>query len=238
LQAEISTRHLSFVETGRASPSREMVLHLAEHLEVPLRERNALLLAAGYAPVYPETGLESPTMLAVRTAVRDILSAHEPNPAVLLDRHWNIVDANSSMSLFTAGVAEFLLTPPINALRLSLHPEGAARRIANLAQWRAHLLARLRRQIAHTGDPHLVQLEAEVRGFGGGAHGDGPPVDSPVSDDVVVPLRFWHAGQELAFFSTLAVFGAPLDITIDELAIELFFPSDAVTAAYLGQRPA
>jgi hypothetical protein len=175
-------------------------------------------------------------MLAVRTAVRDILSAHEPNPAILLDRHWNIVDANAGVSLFTQGVADGLLTPPINALRLSLHPDGAARRIANLGQWRAHLLARLRRQIAHTADPQLVQLETEVRGFAVDAEAE-VEVEPPGSDDVVVPLRFWHAGQELAFFSTVAVFGTPLDITVDELAIELFFPSDAVTAAYLRQRP-
>ena len=234
LQAEISTRHLSFVETGRASPSRDMVLHLAEHLEVPLRERNSLLLAAGYAPVYFEASMDSPQMRAVRSAVRDILTAHEPNPAVVLDRHWNIVDANASVSLFTQGVADFLLKPPVNALRLSLHPEGAAPNILNLQQWRAHLLGRLRRQIAHTTDPQLIQLYAEVREF---PHENAESeVEVPGPGDVVVPLRYRFSGHELAFFSTVAVFGTPLDITVDELAIELFFSSDAATAAFLRKR--
>ena len=234
LQAEVSTRHLSFVETGRASPSREMVLHLAEQLEVPLRERNALLLAAGYAPVYVETSLDSPHMLAVRSAVRDILAAHEPNPAVVFDRHWNIVDANASLPVFTEGVAEFLLTPPINVLRLSLHPRGAAPSIVNLGQWRAHLLGRLRRQIARTTDPELVQLYTEARAYP--CEMEEPLVDVPGPGDVVVPLRFRSGDQELAFFSTVAVFGTPLDITVEELAIELFFPSDTATAAFLARR--
>jgi transcriptional regulator with XRE-family HTH domain len=234
LQAEVSTRHLSFVETGRARPSREMVVHLAQQLEVPLRERNTLLLAAGYAPVYTAASLDSPQLSAVRSAVRDVLTAHEPNPAVVLDRHWNVVDANAGLALFTASVADFLLRPPINLLRLSLHPMGAAPHIVNLSQWRAHLLERLRRQIARTADPTLTGLLDEVLA---------PPyaspqaeVDVPGPGDVVLPLRFRHADQELRFFSTVAVFGTPLDIIVEELAIELFFPSDAQTTAYLRQR--
>jgi transcriptional regulator with XRE-family HTH domain len=231
LQADVSTRHLSFIETGRATPSREMVLHLADQLDVPLRERNTLLLAAGYAPVYVEASLDSPQLAAIRSAVRQLLTVHEPNPAVVVDRHWNVVDANAGLSLFTQGVAEFLLQPPVNVLRLSLHPLGAAPRIVNLGPWRAHLLARLRRQIARTADPELTRLEAELRVFP--CDDPQPAVEVPGPGDVVVPLRFRHADQELTFFSTVAVFGTPLDITVDELAIELFFPSDPNTAAYL-----
>ena len=158
LEAEISARHLSFVETGRSLPSRDMILRLADHLEVPLRERNHLLLAAGYAPVYAETELDSPRMLAVRQAVRQILSGHEPYPAVVIDRRWNLVEANASVALFTGDVPPELLTPPANVLRASLHPDGMAQRIVNLGEWRAHLLGRLRRQVALTADPELAQL--------------------------------------------------------------------------------
>jgi transcriptional regulator with XRE-family HTH domain len=231
LQAEVSTRHLSFVETGRAAPSREMVLHLADQLEVPLRERNELLLAAGFAPVYLEASLDSPQMTAIRSAVRDILDAHLPNPAVVLDRHSNIVDANAGVSIFTEDVADFLLKPPVNALRLSLHPQGAAPNIVNLGQWRAHLLGRLRRQISHTTDPELTRLYAELQSFPGGD--EEPETELPGPGDVALPLRFRRRGRELKFFSTVAVFGTPLDITVDELAIELFFPADTTTAAYL-----
>jgi transcriptional regulator with XRE-family HTH domain len=235
LQAEVSTRHLSFVETGRASPSRDMVLHLADQLDVPLRERNALLLAAGYAPVYVEAGLDSPRLVAIRSAVREILTAHEPNPAVVLDRHWNVVDANAGLAFFTEFVADAsLLRPPVNVLRLSLHPRGLARFIVNLGQWRAHLLGRLRRQIDRANDPELVRLYAEAQRFP--CADPAPEVDVPGPGDVVVPLRFRHTDRELAFFSTVAVFGTPLDITVDELAIELFFPADAETATFLSQR--
>jgi transcriptional regulator with XRE-family HTH domain len=229
LQAEVSTRHLSFVETGRATPSRQMILHLADELDVPLRERNALLLAAGYAPAYVEAGLQSPQMAAIRSAVRDILAAHEPNPAVVVDRYWNVVEANAGLTLFTDGVADCLLQPPVNVLRIALDPRGAAPNIVNFGQWRAHLLARLRRQIARTQDSQLVALYAELRA----SNAPSFEVDVPGPDDVVVPLRFGHAGQELSFVSTIAVFGTPQDITVDELAIELFFPSDAATARYL-----
>src|SRR5688500_12105032 len=158
LEADVSTRHLSFVETGRSAPSRDMVLHLAEQLDVPLRERNHLLLAAGYAPVYPETALDSPPMTAVREAVGQLLSGHEPYPAVVVDRRWNLVDANAGLALFTDGLPRELLAPPTNALRVSLHPDGLAPRIANLGEWRAHLLGRLRRQVARTADPELAAL--------------------------------------------------------------------------------
>jgi transcriptional regulator with XRE-family HTH domain len=231
LQAEISTRHLSFVETGRSMPSRDMVLRLAEQLEVPLRERNHLLLAAGYAPAYAETALDAPPMTAVRAAVRQVLTGHQPYPAVVVDRGWNLVDANASVSLFTDGVPPELLTPPTNVLRVSLHPEGMARRIVNLGEWRAHLLGRLRRQVAVAADPELAALYDELRAYP--CDQPEPEIELPGPGDVVVPLRIRHAGRELAFFSTVATFGTPLDITVAELAIESFFPADADTAAAL-----
>jgi transcriptional regulator with XRE-family HTH domain len=232
-QAEISTRHLSFVETGRTAPSREMVLHLAERLEVPLRERNLLLLAAGFAPVYAQTAWDAPQLEAVRAAVRQVLTAHEPSPAVAVDRAWTLVDANASVALLTDGVALELLAPPANALRLSLHPDGMAGRIVNLGEWRAHLLGRLRRQVALTGDPQLAQLYDELRGYP--CDQPEPKAELPGPGDVAVALRIRHHGRELAFLSTVATFGTPLDITVAELAIESFFPADPNTAAVLHQ---
>jgi hypothetical protein len=231
LQAEVSTRHLSFVETGRSSPSRDMVLHLAEQLDLPLRERNQLLLAAGYAPVYAETPLDSSQMNAVRTAIRQVLTGHEPYPAIVVDRSWNLVDANTGVALFTDGVSQELLAPPINVLRASLHPNGLAPRIVNLGEWRAHLLGRLRRQIAVTADAELAALYDELRAYPCGQ--PEPEIELPRPGDFVVPLRLRHGGRELAFFTTLATFGTPLDITVAELVIESFFPADAETAAVL-----
>jgi len=231
LQAEVSTRHLSFVETGRSTPSRDMVLHLADQLDLPLRERNHLLLAAGYAPVYAETALDSSPMTAVRTAIRQVLTGHEPYPAVVIDRGWNLVDANTGVALFTEGVSLGLLTPPINVLRVSLHPAGLAPRILNLGEWRAHLLGRLRRQIAVTADAELGALYDELRAFP--CDQPEPEIELPGPGDFVVPLRIRHGDRELAFFSTLATFGTPLDITVAELAIESFFPADSDTAALL-----
>jgi transcriptional regulator with XRE-family HTH domain len=231
LQAEVSTRHLSFVETGRSAPSRAMVLHLAEQLELPLRERNQVLLAAGYAPIYSESTLASDTMGAVRGAIRQLLASHEPYPALVVDGAWTIVEANASVALFTRGVPRHLLAPPINALRLSLHPEGLAPRIANLGEWRAHILARLRHQIDRTADERLVPLYEELRGYA--CADPGPEVELPGPGAVVVPLRLRDGERELAFLSTTAVFGTPRDVTVAELAIESFFPADADTAAAL-----
>lgn len=227
IQADISTRHLSFVETGRSAPSREMVLHLAESLDVPLRDRNRLLLAAGFAPVYGETSLDAPEMAAVRAAVRKILTGHEPYPAGVVDRRWNLVDANASLALFTGGADPALLAPPVNVLRLSLHPSGLAPSIVNLGEWRAHLLGRLRREIAVTADADLIALHSELAAY---------PCESPephVDNEVVVPLRLRRDGVELAFFSMVATFGTPADITVAELSIESFFPADTATAEYL-----
>jgi transcriptional regulator with XRE-family HTH domain len=231
LDADISTRHLSFVETGRSTPSREMVIRLAEQLELPLRERNQLLLAAGYAPVYAESALDSAPMTAIRAALSQVLTGHEPYPAVVVDRGWNLVDANRSVALFTAGLPPALLQPPINVLRASLHPDGMAPQIVNLGEWRAHLLSRLSRQVATTADPALRALYDELRAYP--CDQPEPAVELPGPGDVVVPLRLRHAGGELSFFSIVAAFGTPLDVTVAELAIESFFPADPETAAAL-----
>ena len=238
LESGISSRHLSFVENGRSAPSRETVLRLAEELDLPLRERNHLLLAAGYAPVYSEASLDSPEMASVRTAVRQVLRGHEPYPAVAVDRSWNLVDANSGVALLTEGVAEELLSPPANVLRVSLHPDGMAPRISNLGEWRAHLLSRLRREVALTADVVLSRLLNELRAYP--SNGPEPEVEVPGPGDIVVPLRIRREGRGLAFFSTVTTFGTPLDVTVSELAIESFFPADPETAAVLreplGQR--
>ena len=235
VEAEVSARHLSFVETGRSKPSRELLLHLAERLDVPLRERNAWLLAAGYAPVYAETPLDEQPMAPVRAALDKILAGHEPFPAVIVDRVWNLVAANRpALAVLTEGVADHLLTPPVNALRVSLHPEGLAPRIVNFAEYRDHLLVRLSRQLANSGDPGLAALYDELRSYAG--VGDAPAHVEDVTQLLFVPLVLrppGGAGPNLSFFSTLATFGTALDITLEELAIESFFPADAETEAAL-----
>jgi transcriptional regulator with XRE-family HTH domain len=231
LESGISARHLSFVENGKSAPSRETVLRLAEELDLPLRERNRLLLAAGYAPVYSEAPLDSPEMTAVRGAVRQVLAGHEPYPAVVVDRGWNLVDANAGVALLTKGVDEGLLAPPANVLRVSLHPDGMAPRITNLGEWRAHLLGRLRRQVALTADTVLSRLLSELGSYP--CEQPEPEVEVPGPGDIVVPLRIRHEGRELAFLSTVATFGTPLDVTVAELAIESFFPANPDTASVL-----
>ncbi|HVV10613.1 helix-turn-helix transcriptional regulator [Amycolatopsis sp.] len=236
LSAEISTRHLSFVETGRANPSREMVLRLGEQLDVPLRERNQLLLAAGYAPAYQERKLGDPGLGAVRAAVRQVLAGHEPYPAVVVDRGWNLVDANNSIAVLTEGAAPELLAPPANVLRLALHPDGISPRVLNPGEWRADLLARLRRQVESTADAELAGLLAEMRAYP--CAEEVPDVEIPGRGDIFVPLRIRHGEAELSFFSTIATFGTPLDVTLSELAIESFYPADEATGAYLRQQAA
>jgi transcriptional regulator with XRE-family HTH domain len=228
LEAGVSARHLSFLETGRSKPSREMVLHLSQQLDVPLRDRNQLLLAAGFAPAYAERGIDEPDMSPVRSALDRILKGHEPYPAVVVDRWWDLAAANAGIALFTAEVAPHLLEPPVNALRVTLHPEGMAPRIGNLAEWRAHLLDRVRRQIAVTHDERLAELYAEVAGYPGGEAA--LPAHEP---SIAVPLRVTVQGAELSFLSTIATFGTAVDITLAELAIEAFFPADEATSAYL-----
>ncbi len=230
LEAGVSARHLSFLETGRSRPSREMVLRLCEELEVPLRDRNRLLLAAGFAPAYDERPLEAPEMEPVRRAVAQVLTGHEPFPAAVVDRWWNLVAANRNVSLFLEGVAAHLLEPPVNVLRVSLHPEGMAPRIVNLAEWRGHLLDRLRREVAATADGRMAELLAEVEGYPRPRE-SAPP--RPPHGAIAVPLVLRHGEQELAFFSTVATFGTAVDVTVAELSIEAFFPADAPTAAFL-----
>jgi transcriptional regulator with XRE-family HTH domain len=233
LSASVSSRHVSFIETGRSRPSREMVIRLAEELEVPLRERNSLLLAAGYAPVYTERPLDAPEMDTVRQALDRFLRAHEPYPAVVVNRHHDLMSANDALDLLLEGVAPELLEPPANGMRIALHPAGMAPRTLNLAEWSAHLLHRIRRQLQITGDPRLEALYDELRSYPGvqeaPPHGEHHPVD------IVLPLRLRDAGGdgELAFFSTLSTFGTAVDVTLSELAIEAFYPANAHTAMRL-----
>jgi transcriptional regulator with XRE-family HTH domain len=228
LEAGVSARHLSFLETGRSSPSREMLLRLAEHLDVPLRERNALLTAAGYAPAYSENTLDDPQMRAVRAAIDRLLAGHEPYPAVVVDRWWNMVAANRSVAALTDGLAPALLEPPVNVLRASLHPDGLSRRIRNLRQWRAHLLNRLGRQIDRTGDPELARLLDELL-----AYDDAKVADTQGDGQVVVPLHVASDVGDLNLLSTVATFGTAVDITVADLSIESFFPIDDTTRARL-----
>jgi transcriptional regulator with XRE-family HTH domain len=231
LEAEISTRHLSFVETGRARPSREMLLHLAQLLEMPLRERNVLLVSAGFAPVFAERGLESPELAAARAAVELVLQAHEPYPAVALDRHWNLVLANRAAQRLLASVAPAQLAPPVNMMRLSLHPDGLAGAIVNLDQIRAHMLQRLRRQVAVSGDPVLTELLRELSALPTSPRGT-EPVHDPYAG-VLIRLRLRLPQGEVDLFSTLTVFGSAVDITLSELALEAFFPADERSAQIL-----
>jgi transcriptional regulator with XRE-family HTH domain len=228
LDAGVSARHLSFIETGRARPSAEMVLRLCETLDVPLRERNALLIAAGHAPVFAQHDLAEPELGPVRRALDRVLAAHEPFPAVVVDRHWGLVTANRPLGLLTAGAAAHLLEQPVNVLRLALHPEGLAPRIANLSEWRAHLLDRLARQAAASGDPALGVLHEELAGYPGA---DPAQTHDLSVADVATPLRLRGEDGELAFISTVTTFGTAMDVTVAELSIEAFFPADEQTAA-------
>jgi transcriptional regulator with XRE-family HTH domain len=229
--AGVSPRHLSFVETGRSKPSREMVMHLAEQLDIPLRDRNALLTAAGYAPLYQESPLDAPDLSSVRQAIEVILTNHEPHPAFVIDGAWNLLEANAGITAFLGLISLDLLEPPMNVIRASLHPEGLSRYIVNFDEYAAHVIERLRRQLAVTSDPGLSDLLDEVCAY--------PRVEAAIAEAVlpalaaVLPMHFrLDDGTELRFFSTMTIFGSPLDITIAELAIESFFPADEVTAAY------
>ena len=232
LEADISQRHLSFIESGRASPSREMVLHLSERLDVPLRERNVLLLAAGFAPEFQERSLDDPRLAPARRAMELVLKGHEPYPALAVDRHFNLVAANGAVAPFMALVADAALTePPANVLRLSLHPRGLAPHIANLAEWRKHLLDRLRRQSQITGDRTLGALLQELT-----AYPEPPmPPKTELSDlgGVAAPLELMLGGRRLSFLSTMSVFGTAADITLSELSLECLFPADEQTAQAL-----
>jgi len=223
--AEISARHLSFVETGRAAPSREMVLKLAERLEVPLRERNVLLVAAGFAPAFPQRSLDDPVLTSARQAIELVLKAHEPNPALAYDRHWNLVSANRMVAPMLDGIPERLLEQPFNILRLAFHPEALAARTVNLAEWCGHLLERLHRQCEVTADPALLKLYQELKAY------PIPARSAPLSaDNVAIALKLRQNGEVLSFFSTTMIFGTPVDVTLSELALETFFPADDLTA--------
>lgn len=232
LNADVSTRHLSFVETGRSQPSREMLLRLSEQLEVPLRERNTLLVSAGYAPVYAATPLDDPAMAVIREAVDLVLAGHEPYPALAIDRHWNLVAANRAVNALMTGIAPELLVPPINVLRVSLHPDGLAPITANLAFWRNHILSRLAREVEMSNDPVLADLHRELAGYP--APDDrGHRLDDTRYGDLVAPIRLRTPSGLLSFFTTTTVFGTAVDVTLDELTIESFFPADAATAQAL-----
>ena len=235
LEARVSQRHLSFVESGRARPSREMVLQLAEALGVPLRERNEMLLAAGYAPVFAERPLSDPALDAARRAVERVLAAHEPFPALAVDRHWTLVAANRAVGPLLAGAAPALLAPPLNVLRLTLHPDGVAPRIVNYGQVRTHLLERLHQQVGASGDDALATLYDELRGYPPPAR-DGARRSPAIASEgagVFVPLQLATDDGVLSFLSTTTVFGTPVDVTLAELALECFFPADAETAERL-----
>ena len=235
-EAEISQRHLSFVESGRAAPSREMLLHLCEQLAIPLRDRNALLAAGGFASLYRESDLKDPGSDEARRVLQMILEAHTPYPALAIDRHWTLVLANKAVGLLLTGIDPALLTPPVNVLRLSLHPAGLAPRIVNFGQWRAHVLTRLTHQADQSGDPVLVELASELKRYPS-------PTGSPSSQrhalneyaGLAVPLELMTEVGVLSFLSTTTVFGTPVDISLEELAIETFFPANPATAQKLGQ---
>jgi transcriptional regulator with XRE-family HTH domain len=222
--SRVSTRHLSYIETGRARPTPTMILGLAEQLDVPLRERNRMLLAAGHAPAYAEHELSSAPLAAVCAAITALLRGHEPFPAVVLDRAWDLVDANDAARLLMAGAAPHLLEPPVNLMRLSLHPDGMAPRIRNFGPWRGHLLHRLERQVAAAGDPELEALFEECHGYPGPESG-GHDVSA-----LFVPLVYDSPVGVLSLFGTTTVFGSPHEVTTSEIAIESFYPSDAESA--------
>jgi transcriptional regulator with XRE-family HTH domain len=227
LDAEISTRHLSFVETGRAKPSREMILLLAENLEIPLRERNKILITGGYAPQFSEKNFDDVSLNAARQAIEIILKGHEPFPALAIDRHWTMVAANKTVPLLLEGISEKLLAPPINVLRLSLHSEGLAPRIANFRQWRAHLLRRLEKQIEDTADSALEKLLDELKDY----KTKGKSRENTFEDEpgIVIPFQLETKFGTLSFISTTTVFGTPVDVTVSEIALETFFPADDLT---------
>lgn len=231
LEAEISTRHLSCIETGRAAPSRAMVLRLAEFLDVPLRERNLWLQAAGYAPQYAERPLDDPAMRHARAAVEAVLHAHAPYPALAVDRHWNLVAANAAVGALMEGVEPTVLGPPTNVMRLALHPGGLAPRIGNLGQLRGHMLARLARQATASGDAVLAELLRELRGY------PAPPAPhdghQEEGEALAIPFRLRHGDAELSFLTTTMVFGTAAEVTLSELTVETFFPMDDATAAAL-----
>ncbi|MFE9022518.1 helix-turn-helix domain-containing protein [Streptomyces sp. NPDC007808] len=232
LRADSSARHISFIETGRSRPSEEMVLRLAEHLDVPVRERNALLLAAGYAPRYPETPLTDPALDALRAGLERLIQGYEPYPAVVVDAMYNVHAANRGILMLLDGVPEHLLTPPLNAMRLTLHPEGLAPRIRNLREWRGHLLDQMARQIALRRSEPLKRLYEEVAAYPVPPETPGSEPAEPVPY-FALPMQVEHEGRVLSFISSISTFNTPMDVTVAELAVETFLPADPATVKYL-----
>ncbi|WP_369179758.1 helix-turn-helix domain-containing protein [Streptomyces mutabilis] len=232
LRADSSARHISFIETGRSRPSEEMVLRLAEHLDVPVRERNALLLAAGYAPHYPETPLDDPALDALREGMERLIRGYEPYPALVVDATYRVLAANRGILMLLDGLPEHLLEPPVNAMRLTLHPEGLAPRIRNLREWRGHLLEQMERQIAlHRSEP-LRALYEEVAAYPVPVSGAGEEPAEPVPY-FALPMQIEHEGRTLSFISSISTFNTPMDVTVAELAIETLLPADPATVKYL-----
>jgi transcriptional regulator with XRE-family HTH domain len=232
-EAGISARHLSFIETGRSQPSREMVLTLAETLELPLRERNAMLMAAGFAPLFGERNLADPALAPAREAIDRVLKGHEPYPALAVDRRWTLIAHNRAVLPLLEGVAPALMEPPVNVLRLSLHPQGVGPRIVNYVEWRAHVMARLKRDLDLTGDSAIAAMIDELRAYPVPPHARGQRESEHGAPGMVVPLRIASPAGELSFISTITVFGTPIDVTLSEIAIESFFPADARTGEVL-----
>ena len=228
-EADISQRHLSFVESGRSVPSREMVLHLAERLEVPLRARNHLLLAAGFAPNFIERQLDDPSFAPAMEAVQRVLDGHAPNPAIAVDRHWNMIAANEAVAILTEQVAPALLAPPVNVLRIALHPDGLAPQIVNYGEWREHILHRLGLQVEASADPQLGALRDELEGYDRQANDNG----ASLANGIAVPLVLDTVVGRISFVSTVTIFGTPVDVTLSELAIEAFYPADRQSAELL-----
>lgn len=229
--AEISQKHLSFLELGRSQPSREMVLRLAEKLEIPLREQNILLTAAGFASVFPERPLTDESLTAARRVVDLILNSLEPNPSFAVDRHWTLVAANKAADIFTAEVDPTLLEPPVNMLRICLHPKGFTPQVINYSQWRKNILEYLNRQVQTTADAFLMELYQELKSYPKTeAMRHNPPSKEIDYSGFAIPLRLMTGDGELSFISTVTIFGTPIDVTVSELAIETFFPADEKTA--------
>ncbi len=231
LASDISARHLSFIETGRSAPSTAVVDRLARELDMPMRAHNAMRIAAGYAPAHRERALDDPQMADARAIVERVLAGHEPYPAIAVDRVWNLVAGNAALPVLLAGVAPELMEPPVNVLRVALDPRGMAPMIANFAEWRAHLLARLEAQIDASGDPALMALEEELRAL---PHPRASrPAPNASGQAIAVPLQLDLPQGRLSLISTTTVFGTPVDLTLSELAIEAFFPADRESAALL-----
>ncbi|MER5945563.1 helix-turn-helix transcriptional regulator [Streptomyces sp. NPDC001904] len=233
LRADSSARHISFVETGRSRPSEEFLLRLAEHLDVPVRERNALLLAAGYAPRFAETSLDDPSLGALRAGLDQLLRGYEPYPALIVDATYDVVAANRGVALLLESLPEHLLAAePMNAMRLTLHPEGLAPRIRNLRAWRGHLLAQMERQIALARSPALRALYDEVAAYPVPER-DGDPGPADGVPYFALPMIIEHDGQVLSFVSSISTFNTPMDVTVAELAVETLLPADPATVKYL-----